>query len=163
MLKNDTSQEKGQEPLRIRNVKHHSVMVLTVQHFFSLSPSLKIIFLKPRKFLFLFFFTDKQSKYRNNLQRCSADIFPSSVCVFSFQPKGRWRVCFVLKGTFELHFTYIMWVKRKLCFQLSSPSYGSRVQSGMWYRREQSAQVLKPQYVHWQCNPWFPAQNQHSL
>lgn len=104
MVKNYTSQEKGQEPLRIRYVKHQSVMVLTVQHFFSLSPSLKkfkIIFLKPQDFVFLFFFTDKQSKYRNNLQTCSADIFPSLVCVFSFQPKGKCRVCFVLKGTFE--------------------------------------------------------------
>ncbi|XP_038006480.1 gamma-aminobutyric acid receptor subunit pi isoform X6 [Motacilla alba alba] len=88
MLKNDTSQEKGQEPLHIRYVKHHSVIVPTVQHFFSLSPSLKIFFPKPQDFVFLFFFTDKQSKYRNNLQICSADIFSSSVCVFSFQPKG---------------------------------------------------------------------------
>lgn len=82
-------------------VKHHFVMVLTVKHFFSLPRFLKIIFLKPQNFVFLFFFADKQNKYRNNLWTCSADVFPSSLCVFSFQPKGKWRVCSLLKGAFE--------------------------------------------------------------
>lgn len=83
------------------NITQH--MVLALQGFFSLSPSLEIVFLKSLNFAFAFSFTEKPSKYRNNLWRCSADISASSVCVFSFQPKGKRSVRFVLQGTAELY------------------------------------------------------------
>lgn len=97
------ARKKGRSHYVLGMLNITQCVVMTVQDIFSLSPSLKIVFLKPQNFAFLFCFTDKQSKYRNNLQRCSADIFVSSVCVFSFQPKGKQSVCFVLQGMSELY------------------------------------------------------------
>lgn len=47
--------------------------------------------------ILIFYFTEEQRKYWNNLQRCSADIFASSVCGFSSQPKGNWSVYFAVQ------------------------------------------------------------------
>lgn len=47
--------------------------------------------------ILIFCFTEEQRKYWNNLQRCSADIFASSVCGFSSQPKGNWSVYFAVQ------------------------------------------------------------------
>lgn len=98
------ARKKGRSHYVLGMLNITQCVVLAVQDFFSLSPSLKIVFLKPQNFVFFLCFIDKQSKYRNNLQRCSADIFASSVCVCSFQPKGKWSVCFVLQGMSELCF-----------------------------------------------------------
>lgn len=84
---------------------YHSVMVLTMQHFFSLSPSLKIFFfLKPKNF----FFSSSQTR-RANTETISRHVlqifFLLQSMSFLSNPKVSGGVFFVLNGTFEWCFT----------------------------------------------------------